>query len=456
MGTYFVTPHFSKFETFAEYNDYKNKCLNPSEEKIFPKIEFPHLVHFTSASATPKTLLEERAIPFNGGNMPVRINPYLYGIEYDHINYEYGEEYIKETFDAIGACTSVRKGNFYGRNFDWFYDESISFVIKVNAHCGRYASIGITGGLSGIDKPKMEEIIDNNGYSNSFNVLPSLLLDGINEKGVFCNHNITTTEGYPEYVPENRKGINALMVPRFIVDNFASAKDVKKYFEDNVIVYQFASGHGSHFMFGDDKETYIMEFDDKGWPHCLRCKEDDKQHMPIMTNFNHMGKDGNGVHFNDETGLIDAGEGTIAAEGTNLTDYACGVERYNLIVNKYGAVKTFDDMYNLMTENLCYTKAYKRKTNPFWYSEFVGNGITVYSEKTALDDYIDNHAIPQFNKEHDKSSEDYRGGQTWETVHTTVYDIEKRKLTVLCQEGEDRCGTPKEYDLNTSFKPQSI
>lgn len=53
------------------------------------------------------------------------ITDYLSEIYYDEINYEKAKEYFKNTTEPniIGACSSVRNGNFYGRHLDWEYND---------------------------------------------------------------------------------------------------------------------------------------------------------------------------------------------------------------------------------------------------------------------------------------------------------------------------------------------
>lgn len=85
-------------------------------------------------------------------NMPFtqckKIEPYLYELTYNDLDYEFGKKYAAERFIANGKCSVVQSGNFIGRNLDMLYDDSITAVIKVAADVDRYSSIGLVSGMS--------------------------------------------------------------------------------------------------------------------------------------------------------------------------------------------------------------------------------------------------------------------------------------------------------------------
>lgn len=82
-----------------------------------------------------------------------KIEDYLYSIEYNKVNYDAGAEYLKKYKVNLGGCSSVAAGNIYGRNYDWYYDNSISFITKVND--APHKSIGIST-VASLDKAFVE------------------------------------------------------------------------------------------------------------------------------------------------------------------------------------------------------------------------------------------------------------------------------------------------------------
>ncbi len=77
-----------------------------------------------------------QATPFTA---PKKLADYLYYMEYsDYVPDLATGEQVKTGF----ACSSVRNGNFYGRNLDLDYADVPEFAIKVAAKEGRYASNG--------------------------------------------------------------------------------------------------------------------------------------------------------------------------------------------------------------------------------------------------------------------------------------------------------------------------
>ena len=113
-----------------------------------------------------------QAAPFT---TPKKLADYLYYMEYtDYVPDLTTGEQVKTGF----ACSSVRNGNFYGRNLDLDYADVPEFVIKVAAKEGRYASIGMAADLTlksnEVDRISEAELL----------ALPNMTFDGINEDGI--------------------------------------------------------------------------------------------------------------------------------------------------------------------------------------------------------------------------------------------------------------------------------
>lgn len=55
--------------------------------------------------------------------------------DYSSIHQEQSTSLMRKS--SVGACSSVRKGNFHGRNFDFTYDRGTTYVVhvaKTDAH----------------------------------------------------------------------------------------------------------------------------------------------------------------------------------------------------------------------------------------------------------------------------------------------------------------------------------
>ncbi|MBQ7154604.1 MAG: linear amide C-N hydrolase, partial [Synergistaceae bacterium] len=272
------------------------------------------------------------AAPFTA---PKKLADYLYTMEYtDYVPDLTTGEHVKTGF----ACSSVRSGNFYGRNLDLDYADVPEFVIKVAAKEGRYASIGLAAILTlksnGVDSVSEAELL----------ALPNMTFDGINENGVAMNSNVvpavdldfatllSTKYGKPR--------IHALAVVRYVLDHAKSAAHGVELLK-NMDIYVGYGTWGLHWMLSDDKETYIIECIDGE----LVARNDTDN---IMTNFyvNYAPNTPYAKHI-AQTGQKVAGK--VYENFPILTPHACGVERYAILKEHYavGAEST-EGMSHLM------------------------------------------------------------------------------------------------------------
>lgn len=106
---------------------------------------------------------------------------------------------VRKLFTAPQAsCSSVRKGNLYGRNFDYVYNQTPDTVIHTPAGNGSYATMLMDGGVfethTKMTKARLDEILagakPNEIETYLLQLLPYIVVDGINEKGVICNINV--------------------------------------------------------------------------------------------------------------------------------------------------------------------------------------------------------------------------------------------------------------------------
>ena len=83
-------------------------------------------------------------------------------------------------------------------------------------------------------------------------------------------------------------------------------------------------------------------------------------------------------------------------------------------------------MHNVLNYNNAYTGDIGE-----WYTEFVDGNLTVASPTEQFIDIIADSKIAYAHRSRDPQSEYYG---TWQTTHTSVYDIENRELYICVQE----------------------
>lgn len=358
----------------------------------------------------------------------IKLSDYLYSVKYYDWDYSVGHKYVKRYSSIPIQCSAVRKSNLYGRNFDWFYNKSVEYIVQTAPTRGRHASLSVCQGHPDLIEP----YVKNGNWMDAYDVLPFLAVDGINDAGVVCNVNVVPTGDKPRTTGTNpgKERFNGLMLVRYILDYANSASHAIDLLK-NIDIWMPENGvldTELHYMIADSTVTYIVEFVNN---HLLVFSdaEDDyddiSNEMPIMTNFYIAGWDGNIVTgFDTESGIM--------PYETTLTPHAEGLERYRIIADAYDDISSIEDLKALM-ESVKFTNAYDSEKNPFWYSEFVGDNrpssygdLTIYQPKAVLQPFVDASIREYEHRE--------RNGKTWHTMHTSLFDISSHSITVYSQE----------------------
>lgn len=363
---------------------------------------------------------------------------YLYEIYYDNLDYDTAYKFYESDEDtgSVGACSSVRSGQFYGRNYDWKYNEQAEFIVHTKRSAGKYATIGVSSGLPVLTNG----FVSSGKYSKAYKIVPFQLCDGINECGVIANVNVVPLDkGANRAVPTSvsKVTISGTMLVRYIIDHFSTASDAVNFIKEHMTVY-FSDrlhdlGYELHFMVADKTDTFLVEFIDNaavvtsmtsGSGTSLDGKE-------YMTNFFL-----SDVVFNEDgTVFTPEDEDGSAGDDNNVTEHGSGLERYNYIVSNISNAGTKAGMRSLMNE-LLYSKSYptsESPASPAWNTEFVGiRGLTVDSPAADFE--------PVLAVAGDMYTYRTRSGDSgvWHTVHSAVYDINNMTLNIVVQEnGEE-------------------
>lgn len=373
-----------------------------------------------------------------------KVKDYLYEVKYSELDYEFANNWFKNGNAAIsrGACSSVRKDNWYCRHYDWNYNHDVDFIIRTPRLNGRYATVG----LGGCDPSLKEDFVSTFAYSDSYKIVPFKLLDGINEYGVFANTNVVpnqkgeTTGTIP--IEEQKLELCNLMIPRFVLDNFKTAQEAIDYIRNYVSIYSYSPlvtnfKEDIHVMIGDENKTFVMEFVDNQ----IVVNE-----FPIMTNFFI-----DGVDFNEDGSVYtpedhDFDDTKSAISVNHITSHGQGLERFNILNAGFNSIVDKQSARELM-DKVYYTGAYTSR-DPIWYSECVGD-MGVHGDYT-LDSRLSslNQIWNVMRGQYADRSRDT--AETWHTVHSCIYDLKNRKIYFIAQED----GKEIEVDFNYYTKEQ--
>lgn len=333
------------------------------------------------------------------------IEPYLYEIAYENLDYEYAKKYFKKKEEIVlGGCSAASMGNKVVRNYDWKYNNEASFLIRTKN------TLGVGGSVAALT----EDFVESGAYNVAYKILPFMLQDGINEAGLFCEINVVPANNNFPSIPtkDEREEICDVMLVRYILDKFKSVNEAVNYIKKYVKIYNILGDYEVHYMLKDADTTVVLEVVD-GIVEVIDSN--------VSTNFNLYG-----VEFNED-GTVNtpatANEGLLPI-ANYIQDYGTGLERWNIIKKFSG-----DDLKDLMVA-LYYSNAYKEDAG--WYSEFVGGNITV---NTPSDDEDFQARVEEYRQAWEER--DRESGDVWHTVHSCIYDLGEKSIKVYNQEGEE-------------------
>lgn len=366
-----------------------------------------------------------------------KIRDYLFRADCTELDYSSAIEYFSNNNDTsnIGACTSVHNGKYYGRNYDWLYDSTAEFVVFTPHTTSYKKTIGVAGGLTALTN----DFVTAGTASELYEIVPFMLLDGMNENGLVASMNVVptdkgeTTSTTPNV--ETVDSINVLMIVRYIIDRFNTALSAAEYIRDYVSVTMPSGLHDRnyevHVMIADRGSTYMLEFVE-GETVIINLSN-----TPFSTNFYLTD-----VTLNDDNTVYTPatqGNGNDAMTTNGITAHGSGLERWNYIVENYTNANTYLGMKALM-DGLKYTNTYDTTKEDFWYTEFVGipygTGQTtnVASDVETFEEYMTPY-VEKFNiRSRDPLQEGYG---TWQTVHSSIYDMTGKVLHLWVQEDDN-------------------
>ena len=328
-------------------------------------------------------------------------------------------------------CTSCRNGNFVGRNFDWGYDDVDECVMRVPAAEGRLASVGVA---SRFFPQALQDAFDVDDF------LPELTMDGINEKGVAINVNVVPggDNGWTTGTNHGAKRLCAGFAVRTVLDRATNAAHAVEILQSRDI-YSLKPLE-FHWMISDADESYVVECANN---QLVVLKA--KNARPKMANFY--------VSHSPNVAEYEVVSGNEELTEDEHTPHAMGIERYASVSNGLESVGSVEAMFSRMT-NVWYKAKYLPGNEERFWSDL--NGAPVPGMGDERFEVGDDLLYGELRLEAFKSLQanyeavtDYEArwgnrdtlehdptltNQVVHTVHTSIYDLERRELTVCVQE----------------------
>ena len=399
-----------------------------------------------------------------------QISEWLYGTEYEDYDFDALCELMDDLFYPEAGCSQVRKGNFVGRNLDWYITDEATCIVKVDAknsesaaglqHISdaRYASIATIAETGMFTR----DIAQSGVYDDLYMILPAFIAEGINEKGLYTGLNVAPT-GETSLDPDKWRplewGLGAAftnpgaehtltvaMLNRVLLDHASSVDEALQIINDInwYDAYNFpveGMSQSFHWLIADSTKTCVLEFIDNKPVALVSDNITEASLSTIMTNFSN-----------------------VVFQHGILNHFACGYERFEEAKVAYDTTPaTMDGMKDMM-ELLWYTKGYTSKQNTpgFRYSD-------VYPDDIGYDDFCahpewktENQYIIDYISDLQDRFNNRKGWHTedcplWYTAHTAVYDIRSRSYQIFLHEGLDVPRIWYDVTMDVSFaKPMAV
>lgn len=364
-----------------------------------------------------------------------KVAPNLYEVTCDEYDYDYLLKEGKGNVDFLysdSGCSAIKEGNYLGRNFDFIAGDASEIVVKTTAKKDRYASVGMVGGLMWLTTKFMDNGLDEDAKK----LIPLMVLDGINEKGLAIETNCvnaTDVGGLTKHTNPGKKEIAQLCVVRYLLDHAATADEAIELMKSIDIVNNrdvmglIARTYEVHFLITDKNKTYVVELDNnKPEGEKLVVMENET----IMTNFY--------LHLAD-------------TKNNTYAPHSLGIERYRKLADNRSSVNSVETMKQLM-QSIRFTNSNRldgeyepgeNYDNPYTclsdHPEFGENPINYANHREHLKEVLevmkrDSVLIVDVLK--DPEMKNPTG--IWCTSHNSVFDLENNTMSVAVFERYDK------------------
>lgn len=307
---------------------------------------------------------------------------------------------------VLGGCSIVRKDDLIGCNFDYPYDESASFVVRMSALQNRHASVG----MAYVGQRLTDRFVRSGKFSEMYRVLPGMTESGTNDAGVFAKINVIPRDLAKDPTKSETRDLHALMVVRYVLDNFDSAREAAMSVAESYYIPD-GSADSYHWMIADANGTWIVE---DGHVNYTAVPPDE---TVALTNYRVL------VAYPSQTGTR---YGYDPEYAWSEDPFGSGKERLDYLLST-------DEPVTTLTEATKFTNAYANGWP--WPSEFAGQrdsqGRIPNDAMERLRAWATEHITPLLNAERKPAA---RGNGCWQTVHSSIYSLQIKALAVCVQE----------------------
>lgn len=334
-----------------------------------------------------------------------KIAPFLYKLDAMRLDDHAAEVYVRKHFpESSASCAAVRNGRLVGHNYDDKYDDSPEFVVRTISKAGRHASVGIAS-IPGVLTQEMVDIEpDSELVKSSLEVMPYFVVDGTNDAGVTVVLHRMPGEDTDDLSDDS--GMCALFVIRYLLDYANSAEHAVELLDEKSFWFPANDSLKARFylLIADEKETIFSDLNG-------RQKVVNSSNIALLTNFDVI--DWDGTHETLET-------------------HANGLERYAILESGAEEAGTTESMLDLLSQ-VWYTGVYDDEKVDMWLSDYNGDwselGFGDLTIDSPMEDYAQavTYCVNLFK-------ERQRDGRTLQTVHSVVYDMKRKTLSMFVQE----------------------
>ena len=365
-----------------------------------------------------------------------QVRPGLFYVEYDDFDFDKAAEMTNERYRPAGPmCSGIRKGDYIGRNADVYAGFDTVLVMRLSRRCARYSSIGI---VSDYFIPTLPDVIAGQEKDGTYNILPQLVGDGINEKGVsimmFMVPNGEASEDKSSWggrewgrsaAYTNRsadKTYNTMLLSRLVLDN---AADVDEAIELVKAVNWFdpdrfsSSGNAGSlkWLLADSQKSAVIECIDNEMKILVTQDIERPSPCPLTTNFS----------------LYLFSKGIIQ-------DGASGYERYDQMFDIYSKEDDSVEGLKRILKSVSMPEKYSRDisdkyffaTDYIWCESPSGRHFTS-TELYHGDAKQDPDFIETVNLEKSRYFDKYPRPVSV-TVYTTIYNLKGKSVRLLYRE----------------------
>ena len=365
-----------------------------------------------------------------------QIRPGLFYVEYDDFDFDKAAELTNERYRPSGPmCSGIRKGDCIGRNSDVYAGFDTVLVMRLSRQCARYSSIGI---VTDYFIPTLPDMLGRQEKDSTYYILPQLVGDGINEKGVsimmFMIPNGEASENKSNWGgrewgrsaaytnPSAAKTYNTMLLTRLVLDNAANVdeavelvKSVNWFDPDR---FSSSGNAGSlKWLLADSEKSAVIECIDNEMK--IQVTQDIGRPSPctLSTNFS---------TFLFSKGIIQDG--------------ASGYERYDQMLELYSKEDDSADGLKRILKSVSMPEKYSRDisdkyffaTDYLWCESPSGRHFTsteLYRGDAKQDpDFLETVNLEK-SRYFDKSPRPVSV-----TVYTTIYNLKEKSVRLLYRE----------------------